>query len=340
MMNVCVFSTKGFERPFMERENQRHGHVLKLLDAALDDSTASLAHGQAAVSVFANDRPNAGVLTQLAAGGTRLLALRSAGFNHVDLDAADRLGLTVVRVPAYSPRAVAEHAVALMLTLNRKIHRAHARVREGNFLLDGLMGFDMGGKTVGVIGTGKIGAAATRILAGFGCELLGHDPFPNPECTAIGMRYVDLDTLLAQSHILTLHCPLTPASRHLINAHAVARMRPGVMLINTGRGALVDTKALIHGLKSGRIGSVGLDVYEEEENIFFRDLSDNVIQDDVFARLLTFPNVVVTAHQGFFTHEAVEQIEATTLQNITDFERGQLRPENVVTIKMIAPKSS
>lgn len=337
-MNVCVFSMHRFEQPFLECANKTHGHALTLLEASLNEATAPLAKGHAAVCVFANDRPNAAVLEQLAAGGTRLLALRSAGFNHVSLEAAERLGLTVARVPAYSPRAVAEHGVALMLTLNRKIHRAHARVREGNFLLDGLMGFDMGGKTVGIVGTGRIGAAAARILAGFGCELLGFDPYPNPECAALGLRYVDLDTLLAQSHIITLHCPLTPKSRHLIDQRAVERMRRGVMLINTGRGALVDTRALIGGLKSGHIGSLGLDVYEEEENIFFRDLSDNVIQDDVFARLLTFSNVIVTAHQGFFTHEAVEQIETTTLQNITDFERGQVRPENLVTLKMLSPK--
>lgn len=336
-MDVCIFSAKRFERPFLEDANKRHGHALTLLEASLDESTATLAKGHAAVCVFANDKPNGPVLQQLAAGGTRLLALRSAGFNHVDLEAADRLKITVARVPAYSPCAIAEHAVALMLALNRKIHRAHARVREGNFLLDGLMGFDMHGKTVGVVGTGRIGTAAAQILAGFGCTVLGFDPTPNPECTALGLRYVELDDLLAQAHIVTLHCPLTPQSRHLISAQRIAKMRPGVMLINTGRGALVDTKALINGLKSGRIGSLGLDVYEEEENIFFRDLSDQIIHDDVFARLTTFSNVLITAHQGFFTYEAVEQIQSTTLANITDFERGQLRPENVVTLKMVSP---
>lgn len=339
-MNVSIFSTKRFERPFIDAANKRHGHTLTLLEASLDESTAPLATGHAAVCVFANDRPNGRVLEQLAAGGTRLLALRSAGFNHVDLEAADRLGITVARVPAYSPCAIAEHAVALMLALNRKIHRAYARVREGNFLLDGLMGFDMRGKTVGVVGTGRIGTATARILAGFGCNLLGFDLTPNPECAALGMRFVELDDLLAQAHIVTLHCPLTPQTRHLIHEQRIARMRPGVMLINTGRGALVDTKALINGLKSGRIGSLGLDVYEEEENIFFRDLTDQIMQDDVFARLTTFSNVLITAHQGFFTHEAVEQIQSTTLANISDFERGQVRPENVVTLKKMSPRPS
>jgi D-lactate dehydrogenase len=233
------------------------------------------------------------------------------------------LGLTVVRVPAYSPYAVAEHTVGLILTLNRKIHRAYARVREGNFALDGLLGFDLNGRTVGVIGTGKIGAVVARIMNGFGCQLLAYDPFPTPECERLGVKYVSLPQLFAASDIVTLHCPLTPETHHLIDAQAIGQMKSGFMLINTGRGALIDTQAVIEALKSGQIGYLGLDVYEEEADLFFEDLSDKVIHDDVFARLLTFPNVVITGHQGFFTEEALKSIAETTLSNITAFEQGQ-----------------
>jgi len=336
-MNVCIFSTKRFERPLFEEANQRHGHELSFHESSLNEKTAALASDHSAVCIFANDSASSAVLAQLAKGGTRLIALRSAGFNHVDLEAADDLGLTIARVPAYSPHAVAEHAVALMLTLNRKIHRAHQRVHDGNFSLDGLMGFDMNNKTVGVIGTGRIGTAIARILGGFGCELLGYDPVPNTQCTGLGLRYVGMRPLLEESHIITIHCPLTPQTRHMIDDRAIDQMMPGAMLINTSRGAVVDTQALIRALKSGRISALGLDVYEEEENIFFRDLSGHVIQDDVFARLLTFPNVVITAHQGFFTREAVNQIVSTTLQNITDFEQGSVNPENVVNASMVSP---
>jgi D-lactate dehydrogenase len=229
----------------------------------------------------------------------------------------------VVRVPAYSPYAVAEHTVGLILTLNRKIHRAYARVREGNFSLDGLLGFDLHGRTVGVIGTGKIGAVVARIMKGFGCQLLAYDPFPNPDCERLGVQYVSLQSLFTASDIVTLHCPLTPETHHLIDAQALGQMKSGVMLINSGRGALIDTQAVIEALKSGQIGYLGLDVYEEEADLFFEDLSDKVIRDDVFARLLTFPNVVITGHQGFFTEEALKSIAETTLANITAFEQGQ-----------------
>ena len=335
-MKVCVFSTKRFERPFFDKANVQHHHTLSFIESSLDVHTAILARGVPAVCAFVNDTLNQDVLHQLAEGGTKLIALRSAGFNQVDLVAADELGLTVLRVPAYSPHAVAEHAVTLMLTLNRKTHRAHARVREGNFSLDGLMGFDMRGKTVGVIGTGRIGEAVTRILAGFGCELLGFDVVENPACRRVGMHYLPLRDLLQRSHIVTLHCPLTPQTRHLIDQDAVELMMPGVMLINTSRGAVVDACALIGGLKSGKIGAVGLDVYEEEESLFFRDLSEHVIQDDVFARLLTFPNVLITAHQAFLTHEAMEQIASITLQNITDYERGTVKSAYRVTASQMA----
>jgi D-lactate dehydrogenase len=274
------------------------------------------------VCAFVNDDLHDPVLTALHASGVRLIALRSAGFNHVDVPKAFALGMTVARVPAYSPHAVAEHAVAMMLSLNRKMHRAHARVREGNFALDGLLGFDMHGRTVGIVGTGKIGAVVARILTGFGCRILAYDVAINRECTELGVHYRSLEELWAQSDIVSLHAPLTGDTRHMIDAAAIAQMKPGVMIVNTSRGALVDAAALIEGLKSGHVGYLGLDVYEEEEQLFFRDLSAQVIQDDVFARLLTFPNVLITAHQGFFTREALRAISETTLANVSAFERG------------------
>ena len=319
-MRVAVFSTHRFDRQFFDEANAARRHDLHYLEAPLAPATCMLAEGFPAVCAFVNDRLDETVLLALADGGTALIALRSAGFNHVDLRKARELGFTVARVPAYSPHAVAEHAITLMLALNRKIHRAYARVREGNFALDGLLGFDLFERTVGIVGTGRIGLVVARILAGFGCRVLAYDVAPSEEGRAIGVEYVSLDHLWARSDIITLHAPLTPETRHLIDAVAIARMKPGVMIVNTGRGALVDTPALIAGLKSGHIGYVGLDVYEEEEHLFFQDLSSTVIQDDVFARLLTFPNVVVTAHQGFFTRDALRAISETTLDNITAFE--------------------
>ncbi len=320
-MKIAMFSTKSYDVTYFDRANRDLGHEITYFEPRLLESTASLAAGYPAVCAFVNDRLTAPVLTQLFEGGTRLIALRSAGFNHVDLEAADALGLTVARVPAYSPHAVAEHAVAMILSLNRKLARAHNRVREANFSLEGLLGFDLNGKTVGVVGTGKIGRIFAGIMRGFGCRVLAYDPFPHPEVEAIG-AYVPLATLFNESDVVSLHCPLTPETHHLIDAEAVERMKPGTMLINTSRGALVDTLAVIEGLKSGRIGHLGLDVYEEEENLFFQDLSDRVIQDDVFSRLLTFPNVLVTGHQAFFTAEAVTAIAETTLANATAFEGG------------------
>lgn len=321
-MQVDVFSTRPYDRQYLELANARHGHDLRFLEPRLTPSTAPLADGSPAVCAFVNDDLGGPVLERLAAGGTRLIALRSAGFNHVDLHAAGALGLTVARVPAYSPHAVAEHAAALVLTLNRKLHRAYARVREGNFSLAGLMGFDLHGRTVGVVGTGAIGEVFLRIMAGFGCDLLAHDPAPRDAVRALGAVYVGLDDLFAGADIISLHCPLTPQTNHLVDAAALERMRDGVMLINTGRGALVDTVAVIDALKTGRVGHLGIDVYEEEEGLFFEDRSDRVITDDVFSRLLTFPNVVVTGHQGFFTSDALEDIAETTLGNVTAFERG------------------
>jgi D-lactate dehydrogenase len=318
-MRVALFSAKAYEKAAFNSANAAHGHDLLYFEAHLNADTAALGEGFPAVCIFVNDQADNAALKALAAGGTSLLALRSAGYNHVDLDVAESLGMAVVRVPAYSPYAVAEHSVALMLTLNRKTHRAHNRVREGNFELEGLLGFDMHGRTVGIIGTGRIGIEVARILRGFGCTLLGYDPYPNPEAAALSLQYVDLATLFARSDIISLHSPLTPQTHHLIGPDAIQQMKPGVMLINTSRGALVDTTAAIEGLKSGQIGYLGLDVYEEEADLFFEDLSGQIIQDDVFARLLTFPNVLITGHQAFFTREALTAIAATTLANVTSF---------------------
>jgi D-lactate dehydrogenase len=322
-MKVAVFSAKNYDREFLDAANASR-HELHFFEPQLNLETAALAAGFGAVCIFVNDHLDATVLERLADGGTRLIALRCAGYNNVDLKAAAQHTLTIVRVPGYSPHAVAEHTVGLMLALNRKLHRAYNRVREGNFSLEGLLGFDLHGKTAGIIGTGKIGMVVGQILAGFGCRILAFDPFPNETCRSLGTRYLSLDELLAQSDIITLHCPLTPENKYMIDANALRKMRDGVMLINTSRGALLNTVAVIDALKSGRVSYLGLDVYEEEEHIFFEDRSGLIISDDVFSRLLTFPNVIVTGHQAFFTREAVENIAATTIGNITSFESGQL----------------
>ena len=318
-MRVAVFSTKAYDREFLERANADR-HELRFLEPRLSAETAPLAAEFPAASVFVNDRLDAGVIEALAKSGTRLITLRCAGYNNVDLAAARKHGITITRVPGYSPHAVAEHTAGLILALNRKLHRAYNRVREGNFALDGLLGFDLYGKTAGIIGTGKIGTVVCQILTGFGCRVLAVDPFPNETCRALGVRYLEFDELLRQSDMITLHCPLTPENKHLINARVLEQMRNGVMLINTSRGALIDTLAVIDALKSGRVGSLGLDVYEEEEQIFFEDRSGSIISDDAFSRLLTFPNVIITGHQAFFTREALEKIAATTIDNITRFE--------------------
>lgn len=320
-MKTAVFSSKRYDRQFLGEANRAAGtpHDFSFFEVRLDSDTAPLADGYGAVCCFVNDTLDRAVLEMLARDGVRLAALRSAGFNHVDLAAARDLGITVARVPAYSPASIAEHTAALILSLNRKIHKAYLRVREGNFALDGLLGFDLSGKTVGIVGTGRIGIGVARIMKGFGCEILACDPAVNEELQALGGRYVDLPELLAQSDIVTLHCPLSPDTHHLIDAEAILRMKPNAMLINTSRGAVVDTRALIGGLKRGEIGSVGLDVYEEEGDLFFENLSDTMIQDDVFARLLTFPNVLITGHQAFFTQEAMQAIAQTTIGNISSF---------------------
>lgn len=322
-MRIAVFSTKTYDERFLSAAAAATAHELEFFEARLSRSTAALADGFDAVCAFVNDDLGAAVLLRLSDVRVKLIALRSAGFNNVDLEAVRSLGLTVVRVPAYSPRSVAEHAVALMLALDRKIHRAHARVREGNFALEGLLGFDIGNRTVGIVGTGKIGVAVARILTGFECRLLGYDVNQNPEAEAFGVEYVSLREIWERADIITLHAPLTPDTHHMVDAFAVANMRDGVMLINTSRGALIDTAAVINGLKAGKIGYLGLDVYEEEGDLFFEDLSDKVIQDDQFSRLLTFPNVLITGHQAFFTVEAMEHIARDTLANITAFAEGR-----------------
>jgi D-lactate dehydrogenase len=321
-VRVAVFSTKNYDRQFLAPAAEKAGHELVFFEPRLIRVTAVLAHGFPAICAFVNDQLTADVLADLAAGGTRFIALRSAGFNNVDLDACRKLDLRVARVPAYSPYAVAEHTIGLMLALNRKYHKAYNRVREGNFAIDGLLGFDLHGRTAGVVGTGKIGAILSRILAGFGCQLLFHDVYQNPECKERG-RYVSLVELFAASDIISLHCPLSPQTYHMIGRAAIERMKPGVMLINTSRGPLIDTPAVIDGLKSGKIAYLGLDVYEEEAELFFEDHSGDVIQDDVFARLATFPNVLITSHQAFFTTAALEEIARVTTENLSAFARGE-----------------
>jgi D-lactate dehydrogenase len=321
-MKVAVFSAKKYDREFLSAANGAR-HEIHFFEPHLNETTASLAAGFGAVCAFVNDHVNAAVIATLASLGVRLIALRCAGYNNVDLPAATKHGLPVVRVPAYSPYAVAEHTVALMLALNRKLYRAYNRVREGNFALDGLLGFDIHGKTVGVVGTGQIGTVVAQILTGFGCPTLAFDPIPNKTCRSLGVRYLELNELFAESDVITLHCPLTPGNKYMINDAVIAGMKNGVMLINTSRGALLDTLSIIEALKIGKIGYLGLDVYEEEEQIFFEDRSGLILSDDVFARLLTFPNVIITGHQAFFTREALLNIAATTVDNITRFENAQ-----------------
>ncbi len=330
-MRVAVFSARSYDEHFLRAANTTAGHELHFYETRLNPGTARLASGAEVVCPFVNDDLGATTLEVLAEGGTNLVALRSAGFNHVDLDAATRLGLTVARVPRYSPHAVAEHCVGLILSLNRKIHRAYNRVRDGNFALDGLLGFDLHGRTVGIIGTGEIGACFAEIMAGFGTVLLAADPFENQRILELGGTYAPVDDVLAASDIISLHCPLTPETFHLVNRERLAVMKDGVMIINTSRGALVDAEAAIDGLKSGKIGHLGLDVYEEESRLFFEDLSAEVLLDDTFARLMTFPNVLITGHQAFFTETALTTIARVTMENISGFEAGLELPTQVLS---------
>jgi D-lactate dehydrogenase len=330
-MKVAFFSSQPYDRRSFEAVNAQYHHQLTFFETQLNCNSAVLAAEFPVVCIFVNDIADAATLEILAAHGTRLLALRCAGFNTVDLARAAELGIRVARVPAYSPYAVAEHAVALILTLNRKLHKAYNRVRDDNFSLEGLLGFDLHGCTVGVVGTGKIGRVFAQIMQGFGCSVLGYDAHPNAEFEAIAhAKYVPLPELLSQSDIISLHCPLLPETHHLINAETIAQMKSGVMVINTSRGGLVDTPAVIAGIKSGQIGYLGIDVYEHEDELFSQDLSNVVIQDDTFQLLQSFPNVVITAHQGFFTRNALAGIATTTLSSITDFEQGQLLQNEVM----------
>lgn len=336
-MRVAVFNTKAYDRQFLTQANQAFGHDLTFLEPRLEQATVALAQGHDAVCVFVNDVVDARVLAVLADLGVRFVALRCAGFNNVDLAAAERLRIDVVRVPAYSPHAVAEFTIGLLLAVDRKIPRAWTRVRDNNFALDGLIGRNLHGRSAGVIGTGKIGALVARALKlGFGCDVMASDVEPDPALEALGVRYVDREMLLRKAEIVTLHCPLTPDTRHLIDAPAIASARDGVVIVNTSRGALIDTAALIEGLKSRKIGAVALDVYEQEADLFFEDLSGEIISDDLFQRLLTFPNVLVTGHQAFLTEEALEAIAMTTLAGLADAEAG--RPlVNRLDARVIAP---
>ncbi|MBN2194640.1 MAG: cyclic nucleotide-binding domain-containing protein [Polyangiaceae bacterium] len=326
-IGIAFFDAKPYDRQSFDARVPA-GMRLHYLEARLGPTTAALAHGFRVVCAFVGDDLGAPVLERLSLAGVELIAMRCAGYNNVDLDAAARLGLSVTRVPAYSPHAVAEHAVALILALDRKVHRAHGRVREGNFSLAGLVGFDLHGRTAGLVGLGRIGQCLARILRGFGMTVLAHDAFARPETAVeLGVSLVELDELLVRSHVVSLHAPLTPATHHLVDAERIERMRPGVVLINTSRGGLIDSTALVRGLKTGHIGAAGLDVYEEESEYFFQDRSDRVITDDLLARLMTFNNVIITSHQGFLTEEALANIAETTLGNIAEYLAGKRRSD-------------
>jgi D-lactate dehydrogenase len=333
-MKTAVFSTKPYDAKFLVAANASAGHELDFFEEKLSPHTAKLAEGHVAVCAFVNDILNARTLDVLYRQNVRFVALRCAGFNQVDVRYASSLGMKITHVPAYSPYAVAEFALGLVLALNRRIHRAYNRVRDGNFSIDGLLGFDLHEKTVGVVGTGKIGRVLSGLFSGFGVNLLGYDLYQSREFTDLGGKYVDLDTLFAESDIISLHCPLTPQTFHLIDAESVAKMKKGVMIVNTSRGALVDASAVIEGLKSEQIGYLGLDVYEQEADLFYENLSERIIQDDVLQRLVTFPNVIVTSHKAYFTDRALENISNTTVANLTAFERGDTLV-NEVTLAML-----
>ena len=322
-MKITFFSTKPYDKIFFNQHNEKFGFEIEYYETHLGPHIINVVDATDAVCVFVNDKVNAEVIGELANKGVKVIALRCAGFNNVDLDAARANGIKVCRVPAYSPEAVAEHAVAMMLTLNRKTHKAYNRVREQNFSLNGLLGFDVHGKTVGVIGTGNIGKAFCKIMLGFGCKVVAFDVFANKELEDLGVTFMPVLDVFKQSDIISLHCPLNEQTRHIVNSETIAYMKKGVLLINTSRGALIDTKAVIDALKSRQIGYLGIDVYEQEGNLFFRDLSDNIIEDDTIQRLMSFPNVLVTAHQAFFTEEALSQISEITLNNINDLMKGE-----------------
>ena len=332
-MKVAVFSTKNYDQRSFEEANKNFDHELTFLEPRLTPDTAALAAGYAGVCVFVNDEVNRAAIEQLVAAGTQIIATRSAGYNHIDLEAAEEYGLCVARVPAYSPHAVSEFTVGLILTLGRQIHRAYNRVRDNNFELEGLQGFELHEKTVGVFGTGKIGAAVIKNLSGFGPRILAYDLYRNPEVENMAEYVDDPIALVRQADILTFHMPLTPETYHIIDEAAMQYLKDGVFIVNTSRGALLDTKAVIEGLKSGKIGYLAIDVYEIEGDLFFRDLSNQIVADDVFTRLLTFPNVLVTGHQAFLTDRALRNIAETTLNNFTEFEQGNC--DNTITMDKV-----
>ncbi|WP_026954864.1 2-hydroxyacid dehydrogenase [Algoriphagus vanfongensis] len=321
-MKIAFYSAKSYDKESFDHFAQDFGHEITYFEAKLDKHSTSLAADHEVVCAFVNDILDKSVLKKLKDTGVKLIALRCAGYNQVDLEAAKDLEIPLVRVPVYSPEAVAEHGFALILTLSRKTHKAYNRVRESNFSLEGLTGFNLHGKTIGVIGTGAIGQAFCNIALGFGTQVLAYDLYENEELKSKGIRYADLNELFAQSDIISLHCPLTPETKHLINAKTIKQMKDGVVLINTSRGALIETKSVIKALKSKKIGYLGIDVYEQEEDLFFKNLSEEIIPDDQISRLMTFPNVLITGHQAFLTREALAQIAQTTLRNISEFEAG------------------
>lgn len=322
-MKIAFFSTKSYDREYFDKFNEEHGFKINYYFDKIKEDDINLTVGMDAVCVFVNDKLDRHIISLLAKNGVKVILLRCAGFNNVDIESATEFGIKVYRVPAYSPHSVAEHAVALILALNRKTHKAFNRIREGNFSLERLNGFDLFKKTVGVIGTGKIGAAFCSIMNGFGCSILAYDKYENEELKKNGIHYTSFKELITSSDIISLHCPLVPETKHIINAKAFSKMKKGVMLINTSRGMLIDTKSAIKALKSKKLGYLGIDVYEQEENLFFQDLSEHIIQDDIIARLTTFPNVLITAHQAFFTNEALSEIARTTLQNLALFMKEE-----------------
>lgn len=321
-MKIAVFSTKPYDKEYFEKYTA-HEHEFSYFETALTNETANLSAGFDGVCVFINDKLSKDTIHALANNGVQLIALRCAGYNNVDLESAEKHSIKIVRVPAYSPEAVAEHALALILTLNRKTHKAYNRVREGNFSLTNLIGFNLHGKTVGVIGTGQIGAAFCRIMKAVGCEVIAFDVSESEELVKLGVSYKPLEAVFKNAAILSLHCPLNPKTKHIINKDALSIMKEGVMIINTSRGALINTADAIEGLTNKKIGYLGIDVYEQEENLFFKDLSESIIQDDYILKLNSFPNVLITSHQAYFTKEAMDEITLTTLDNISAFEKGE-----------------
>ncbi|MGL4593300.1 MAG: 2-hydroxyacid dehydrogenase [Thermoguttaceae bacterium] len=336
-MRVAVFSTKPYDREFLTAANQKGGHELVFFDGHLNNQTCRLTEGFQAVCPFVNDEISRSVINCLHAHHVRMIAIRAAGFNNVDLQKAGEHGITVARVPSYSPDSIAEFTIGLMLALSRKIVRACNRTREGNFSLDGLLGFNLREKVLGVIGTGRIGAATARILLGFGCRVIATDQQKNAKLESDGVKYVSVEELLRSADIVTLHCPLLPETYHLINSETIDTMKDGVMIVNTSRGALIDTEATINGLKKGKIGGLAIDVYEEEAEFFFEDFSNRIILDDLLARILLFPNVLVTGHQAFFSREAMQAISEYTIENISAVERGET-PPGLISWEMVRPR--